>query len=167
MLYFCQSVIAQKMLPIILNVTNINRTVHEKNKRSSICTVFQWLGYPVFKWHSKTIHPLFDHLKSQLVWYSDPHCLFLVLFLVSSANFWATKFPELGVKIMQIFIISGWRGAWVFSQAGGQPVGGESQKRVEVSQDWRQFGRGDGRNGKNQRSPTQVELGYVEENFLQ
>ena len=66
---------------------------------------------------------------------------------------------------MQIYIISGWRGARVFSQAGGQPVGGESQKRVEVSQDRRQFGRGDGRNGKNQRSPTQVELGYVEANF--
>ena len=33
---------------------------------------------PVFKWHSKTgpfgIWPLFDHLNTELDWYSDPHC---------------------------------------------------------------------------------------------
>ena len=45
---------------------------------ASICLVFKWLGCLVFKWHSKTrpfgIQPLFEHLNTRLVWYSDPHC---------------------------------------------------------------------------------------------
>ena len=47
---------------------------------ASICTVYKWLGCPVFKWHLKTrlfgIQPLFDHLNIRLVQYSDPHCNF-------------------------------------------------------------------------------------------
>ena len=41
-----------------------------ENKMVSICLVFKWSGYPIFKWHSKrTIwHPTSFR-------YSDPHCL--------------------------------------------------------------------------------------------
>ena len=45
---------------------------------ASICLVFKWLGCMVFKWHLKTrpfgIQPLFNHLNTRLVRYSDPHC---------------------------------------------------------------------------------------------
>ena len=49
----------------------------------SICSVFKWLGWPVFICHSKTkpfgIWPLLDHLNTKQVQYSDPHCILLDL----------------------------------------------------------------------------------------
>ena len=40
-----------------------------RNKNASICLVFKWLGYPVFKWVSKTgpfgIQPLCNHLNTK------------------------------------------------------------------------------------------------------
>ena len=43
---------------------------------ASICLVFKWLGYLVFKWHSNTglfgILLLLDHLNSELVRHSNP-----------------------------------------------------------------------------------------------
>ena len=51
-----------------------------ENKMASICPVLKWLGCPVFKWYSNTwpfgIQPLFDHLNTKLVQYSDPYCSF-------------------------------------------------------------------------------------------
>ena len=41
----------------------------------SIFPLFKWLGCPVFNWHLNTgpygIHPVFDHLNTELFWYSD------------------------------------------------------------------------------------------------
>ena len=58
-----------------------------ENKMASICLVFKWSGYPVFKWHLKTspktgsigILPLSDHLNTKLARYSDLHCMMHVL----------------------------------------------------------------------------------------
>ena len=47
----------------------------------SICPVFKWLGCRVFKWHLKTrpfsIQPLFNHLNTRLIRYSDAHCIII------------------------------------------------------------------------------------------
>ena len=53
-------------------------TSTKENKMASICPVFNWLGCPVFKWHSNTVtfgrQPLLHHLNTELVQYSENHC---------------------------------------------------------------------------------------------
>ena len=58
---------------------------------ASICPVFKWLVCLVFKWHSKTrpfgIQPLFDHLNTRLVRYSDHYCIWVILTILCSTPF--------------------------------------------------------------------------------
>ena len=53
-------------------------TSTKKSQIASICFVFKWSGFPVIKWRSKTrpfvIQPLCNHLNTEIVRYSDPHC---------------------------------------------------------------------------------------------
>ena len=52
-------------------------TSTQENKMASICPEFKCLGCLVFKWHLNTgpfgIQTFFNHLNTELVWYSDPH----------------------------------------------------------------------------------------------
>ena len=54
------------------------QTSSKETKMAFICPVFIWLSCLVFKWHLTTrqfgIQPLFDHLNTEQVWYSDSHC---------------------------------------------------------------------------------------------
>ena len=88
-----------------------------ENKMASICPVFKWLGCLIFKWHLNTrpfsIQPLFDHLNTRLVRYSDPHCI-VFLFFISTAilgcnwgsNFWMPfKFQSIQSDFLIVSLI--------------------------------------------------------------
>ena len=58
------------------------RTSTKEKKMACICSVFKWLGCPVFKWHLKTrpfgVGPLFDHLNTRLSLVFRSHCIYHV-----------------------------------------------------------------------------------------
>ena len=74
----------------IASVPTIWKQDHPKSKsksqisnglwhNGSYCSGFQMVELPDLRCHSKSktlvTQPLFDHLKSRLVWISDPHCM--------------------------------------------------------------------------------------------